>query len=156
MLEMQKQKLVSVLPPAVIADNTSPTTNVIDTLGFETLTVVVYYGAMDIASTALKIQEDDSTSSATALTSGADVTGLIYGTSTNSAGSTSALPTATDDNTFFVFHVNLKGRKRYLKPVITVGDGAAGTYVTIIGILGRGKQIPATASGRGANQELII
>ncbi len=59
-----------------------------------------------------------------------DVTGLVYGTSAGIAGTTSALPTATDDNKCFKFEIDLRGRKRYLDLVATCGDGATGTFAT--------------------------
>lgn len=151
-----QNKLVSVTPPAAIVDNASLTCNVVDTQGFKFARYVVYFGAMDIAVTALKVQESDATSSGTALSSGADVTGAVYGTSTNTAGSASTLPSATDDNKFFTIEVDLRGRKRYLNPVITCGDGAAGTYVAVWCELYRGENVPTTAAQKGASQELRV
>jgi hypothetical protein len=148
------RKLFAVTPPAAIVDNASLTTNVIDCKGFNFLRVVVYFGAMDIAVTALKLQEADAASDATTLTSGADITGTVFGTATIDAGSTSALPTATDDNKFFTFEVDLRGRKRYVKPVVTCGDRAAGTYVCVWAELDRGEQCPTTAAQKGVAQNL--
>src|SRR5690606_21053070 len=90
-------KFVSVTPPAAISDNATLTTGEIDTLGWDHLMIVVYLGAMDIAMAALSVTESDSSGSGHA-----NVTGLVWGTSTNIDGSTSALPSATDDNTFQV------------------------------------------------------
>lgn len=155
MLPVDK-KFAPVLPPAAIVDNASPTTNVIDTLGFRYLEVFVFFGAMDIAATVLKLQEADAASDATTLTSGADVPGAVYGTSANDAGSTSTLPTATSDNTVFKFEVDLRGRKRYVKPVLTCGDGAAGTYVCAWAELSRGENTPTTAAQKGVAQNLRV
>jgi hypothetical protein len=151
-----QHKLVRVTSPAAIVDNASLTCQVVDRQGFDFARYVFYFGAMDIAATALKVQESDTTSSATALSSGADITGAVYGTSTNDAGSTSALPTATDDNKFFTIEIDLKGRKRYLNPVVTLGDGAAGTYVCAWCELYRGEQVPTTAAQKGAAQNLRV
>lgn len=146
----QQNKFVSITPPGAIIDDASATTASIDTNGWDYLTVVCYFGAMDIAATALKMQSSDTDSSY------ADVTGLVYGTSTDIAGSTSSLPSATDDNKFFIFEIDLRGQKRYWDLVATLGDGAAGTYFTAFGILSRGKNGPVTATERGVANVLRI
>ena len=150
MNQLQNTKLVSITPPGLIVDNASYTTSSIDTQGWDYLQVVVYLGATDIAMTALKLQESDTDGSY------ADVTGLVFGTSSNIAGSTSTLPSATDDNKFFVFDVDLRGRKRYFDLVATAGDGTAGTFLTAFAILSRGKDQPQTAAERGASQILRV
>jgi hypothetical protein len=150
MNQLQNTKLVSITPPAAIVDNASYTTASIDTQGWDYLQVVVYLGATDIAMTALKLQENDTDGSYS------DVTGLVFGTSANIAGSTSTLPSATDDNKFFVFDVDLRGRKRYFDLVATAGDGTAGTFLTAFAILSRGKDQPVTAAERGASQILRV
>lgn len=144
-----KRKWVSVTPPAAIVDNAALTCNVIDTLGYDFCQIYVYTGATDIAAVAMKVQESDTKSNTTALTSGADVTGLVSGTSNNIAGSTSALPTSTADNTCYLFEVDCRGRKRYLLPVVTAGDGAAGSYYAIHAELSAPEVAPVTASERG-------
>lgn len=149
-------KLVSVTPPAAIIDNASATCNVVDTLGFRYARYVFQFGAMDIAVSAMKIQEADAKSSATALTSGADITGAVFGTSTNDAGSTSTLPSATDDNKFFTWEIDLRGRKRYLLPVITGGDGSAGAFFAVFAELHKGEQVPTTAAQKGVAQNLRV
>ena len=151
MNQLQNTKLVSITPPAAIVDNASYTTASIDTQGWDYMQVVVYLGATDIAMTALKLQESDTDGG-----SYADVTGLVFGTSSNIAGSTSTLPSATDDNKFFVFDVDLRGRKRYFDLVATAGDGTAGTFLTAFAILSRGKDQPVTAAERGASQILRV
>ena len=150
MNQLQNTKFVSITPPAAIVDNASYTTASIDTQGWDYLQVVVYLGATDIAMTALKLQESDTDGSY------GDVTGLVFGTSSNIAGSTSTLPSATDDNKFFVFDVDLRGRKRYFDLVATAGDGTAGTFLTAFAILSRGKEQPVTAAERGASQILRV
>lgn len=150
MNQLQNTKLVSITPPAAIVDNASYTTSSIDTQGWDYMQVVVYLGATDIAMTALKLQESDTDGSY------ADVTGLVFGTSSNIAGSTSTLPSATDDNKFFVFDVDLRGRRRYFDLVATAGDGTAGTFLTAFAILSRGKDQPITAAERGASQILRV
>lgn len=142
-------KLVSITPPAVISDNATLTTTEIDTLGWSYMTVIVALGATDIAMAALSVTQSD-----TAGSGHTAITGLVWGTSTNIDGSTSALPSATDDNLFQVAQIDLKGKKRYIDVTATTGDGAAGSYVTILGILSRPQVSPTSASEAGCNEIL--
>jgi hypothetical protein len=142
-------KTVSITPPAAIVDNASLTTAEIDTLGWSYMTIIVYLGATDIAMTALSVTHSD-----TAGSGHSAITGLVWGTSTNIDGSTSALPSATDDNLFQIAQIDLKGKKRYIDVTATVGDGSAGGFVTILGILSRPQVSPTTASEAGANEIL--
>ncbi len=143
-------KLVSVTPPAAISDNATLTTGEIDTLGWRFLDIIVYLGATDIAMAALSVTQSD-----TAGSNHANITGLIWGTSTNIDGSTSALPSATDDNLFQRARIDLKGKKRYIDVTATTGDGAAGSFVAILGILSRPEVSPASASEAGCNEILV-
>lgn len=147
------RKLIAVLPPGAIVDNASWTTTVMDTLGSNYATIDVMIGALDIAMVALKVQESNDNGVADAY---ADVPGAIFGTSANDTGSTSTLPSATDDNKLFSFHVDTHGRKRYLKLVATGGDGTAGTYLTAIGTLWRQSEGPRTAAQSGLSQRLVV
>jgi len=149
MIPARLVKYVSITPPAAIVDNASFTTAEIDTNGFNHMTVVVYLGATDIAMTALTITESDTTGSGHAA-----VTGLVWGTSTNIDGSTSVLPSATDDNTFQIADIDLRGRKRFIDVTATMGDGTVGGFVTILGILSRASQTPKSISDIGANEVL--
>lgn len=150
MIAAQTTKFVNVTPPAAIVDNADFVTAVIDTAGFSHATIVAYIGATDIAMTALKVQESDDSG----MSGPADV--LTFGSSSNIEGSTSALPIADDDNTFQVFEIDLRGRKRYLDVVATAGNGAAGTFCAIFAILSRAEEVPATNAGRGADEVLAV
>ena len=147
----QNTKEVIVISPVAIKDNASWTTNQIDTLGYDYCIIRFFTGATDIAMAALKVQESDTDGS-----NFADVTGLIFGTSTNIDGSTSALPTATDDDKVYLFEIDLRGRKRYLDLVATAGNGTAGTYAAAIATLTRASNAPVTASARGCDEILRI
>ena len=142
-------KTVSITPPAAISDNATLTTTEIDTLGWSYMTIIVYLGATDIAMAALSVTQSD-----TAGSGHANITGLVWGTSTNIDGTTSALPSATDDNLFQIAQIDLKGKKRYIDVTATTGDGAAGAFVTILGILSRPQVSPISASEAGANEIL--
>jgi len=144
-------KRVLLTAPGALVDNASLTVAELDTKGFDYCTIVLLLGATDIACTAAKITESD-----TSGTSHADVTGLVFGTSTNVAGSTSTLPSATDDDKFFEFQIDLRYRKRYLDATITVGDGTAGGYYVVWAELSRAKEPPFTATERGISQILRV
>lgn len=150
MIEALTTKKVNAIRPAAILDDASATASTIDCLGFNYCDIVCMLGATDIAMTALKVQESDDDSTY------ADVTGLVYGTSTNDAGSTSSLPSATSDNGLFGFAVDCRGRKRYLKLVATFGDGTAGGYIAALAILSRGEQGTTTAASAGYAQRLVV
>lgn len=144
-------KIINVTPPAAIIDNAAATTAEVDTLGFDYAQFYVILGAMDIAVTVMKVTESD-----TAGSGHADVTGLISGTSANIAGSTSTLPVDTMDNKIYGFDIDLRGRKRYLDLSLTLGDGSAGTYVTVICILSRKELGITTAAERGCQEILRV
>lgn len=137
-------KVLNTTPPAAIIDDAAVTTAEIDTLGFDYAIVLVSLGATDIALTALSLQESDTSGSGHA-----NVTGLVYGTSTDIDGNTSSLPSATNDNGVFAFEVDLRGRKRYLDVAATVGNGTSGAFVTIQTLLFRAKELPTSISDKG-------
>jgi len=151
MNQAQNLKVVNYCPPTAIKDNASFTTNAIDTAGFGKLAIYFTLGATDIAMTALKVQESNDSG----MSGAEDITGLVYGTSANpETGTTSALPSATDDNGVFAFFINLSGRKRYIDVVATAGDGSAGTFGSGVAFLYDGDGIN-TASERGLVANLI-
>ena len=143
-------KHFSVTPPAAIIDNAAVTTAEIDTLGFDHLTVVMYLGATDIALTVAKLQSGDVSGTH------ADVSGLDFDGDTDIDGNTATLPSATDDNKFFIWDVDLRGQKRYWDVAATVGDGTSGGFVAIWAVLSRGDETPTTMAERGADQVLRI
>lgn len=144
-------KYVYCVPPAAIKDNASWTTAEVDTLGFKYARLVVLLGATDIAMSAFAVTESDTTGSGHA-----NITGAIFGTSTNSAGSTSSLPAADADNYFFIVNIDLRGRKRYLDATLTAGDGTSGTYLAAWWELWDAEDAPTTAAGMGASQVLNV
>lgn len=146
-----QKKLVKMTPPQAIVDNASWTTTEVDTLGFDYCEIYVHLGATDVAMAALAVTESDTSGSGHA-----NVPGLIFGTSTNTAGSTSTLPSATDDNKFFCFDIDLRGRKRYLDLTATAGDGTTGTFLVAWAVLSRAEATPVTASERGCSQILRV
>ena len=146
-------KWFEVVPPQAIVNNASWTATEIDTLGYIYLEMVVDIGAIDIAMVALSLGESDTAGGGGSYTA---ITGAVFGTSTNSAGSTSSLPAATADNKLFVFNVDLKGRKRFIALTATGGSGSAGTYLSAMARLSRAFTAPTTAAGFGASQVLQV
>lgn len=151
MIPAQNNKFLAVVPPEAIRDNGSYTSAAVDTNGADYTEIVVHLGATDIAMAALKMTECDTSGG-----SYTDITGLVFGTSTNTAGSTSTLPTATDDDKFFLFQIDMRYRKRYLKIVATNGDGTVGGFICVIAILSRLEQSPKTAALAGCDQILRV
>ena len=134
-----------------IKDNASFVIAELDTNGWDYLEVIMAVGTSDIAMAALSITEAD-----VSATSHANITGLIWGTSTNIDGSTSALPTATDDDTLQVALIDLRYRKRYIDVTATAGDGTAGSYFLCVYRLSRGKVSPLTVAGMGCDEVLRV
>ncbi len=137
-------KWLNTTPPVALVNNASALTTTIDTLGYDWCTIVVQFGVIGAAATALKVQESDLAN----MGSAADVTGLVFGTSNNIAGTASALPASTADNNLYIFDIDLRARKRYLDLVTTMGVGDC--YVTSVTRLSRAENALATAAGRGA------
>lgn len=136
MINAAKMKYVAITPPAAIVDNAAFTTAAIDTKGFAWLTIVVLFGAMDIAAASSTIKSSaasDMSSPTTIATGGTDYT----------------LATASSDNTFHVFDINLLGKGQFIDFSITGGDGTAGTYMSAIAILSRGAEAPDSVTERG-------
>jgi hypothetical protein len=130
-------KTLLLTPPAALVNNAAVTVASVDRKGFDYAVIKLILGATDAALTVCKLQESDDNST------WADISGLDYSIAPN------ALPTATDDNHLFAFDVDLRARKRYLRPAITVGSGATGAFVCVIAELHRPEQMPATAVARG-------
>ncbi|MFO0863538.1 MAG: hypothetical protein U0744_02570 [Gemmataceae bacterium] len=151
---LQMTKEINISPPKAIVDNASWTTNVIDCQGFDYLKVTVSLGALDIAMAALKLQESDTATDGTTLSSPSDTPGMVFGTSNNTGGSASTLPSATADNNLYSFELDLRGRKRYQQLVATGGDGAAGTFMSATAQLYGGKSTPVSPTERGVAQIL--
>ncbi len=144
MINSQVPKVVTIVPPAAIVNNAAVTCASLDTQGFDLCKITVQLGATDIALTALKLQESDTDGSYV------DITGADFSVSPLT------LPSATDDNHFFSFYVNMKAHKRWLKLNITVGNGSLGAYVIAWAELSRGGVTPTTAAGRGNTQECFV
>lgn len=146
-IPLQNIYVQNVTPPAAIVDNAAFTTAEIDTVvggvKYNYLTVLVSFGAMDIAVTAMALQSSDTSGSGFA-----NVTGYVGGTDFT-------LPSATADNTVYAFQVDLRGKRRYFDLSLTGGDGTAGTFCSVLAILSQAAETPITAAGKGFAVELI-
>lgn len=145
MIEAQACKYAVAIAPAAILDNTSATATAVDCRGYNYLEIPVQIGATDIAVTALKLQECD-TSGGTY----ADITGATFSAGTSADGVALALPSATDDNQPHVFQVNLVGRKPFIKVVCTFGDGTVGGFVAATARLSRASYLPPVATDKAS------
>lgn len=134
-------KYAVAIAPAAIVDNATATATAIDCKDARYAEIVLQLGATDIAMTALKLQECD-TSGGTY----ADVAGATFSGGLDIDGTALALPSATDDNQTAVFQVNLDNRKRYLKVVATFGDGTAGGYIAGVARLSELRSTPETST----------
>jgi hypothetical protein len=71
----------------------------------------------------------------------ADISATVFGATGNPA-----LPSATDDNKMYAFHVSLQGKKRYIDLVATAGNGSTGTYGSAIAVLYNGNDFDPNAT----------
>lgn len=112
----QNTKEVLLKVQGALIDDAAVTFTAADTLGYSDAEVVVELGATDIALTVCKLTE-------------CDTSGGVY-TDVPGCDFSATLPSATDDNSLIKWYVTMgNGRKRFLKPAVTVGNGSTGAYV---------------------------
>ena len=140
MIPIQNMTFAEAVAPGVIKDAAPFVATAVDAGGANYLTIVVAIGATDIAFASMSLQSSTSSGG-----SYANVTGFVGGTDFT-------LPSATDDNTRIVFHVDTRGKNRFFKLAATAGDGAAGTYMSAEAILSRVNNHVGTAAAQGAGQ----
>jgi hypothetical protein len=148
---MQSDNKFLLIGPPEEVNAASMTVTEIDCLNFDYCTILIVTGVTDKALTALTVTESDTPGS-----NHANVTGLIFGTSTTTDGNTSSLPTATDDNEIRVCEIDLRLRKRYLDVTTTVASGTAGANLCLLAILSRGDQPPFTTTERNIDELLRV
>lgn len=143
-----RYKTVMITAPQAIVDNAAFGTAILDTKGFGHVEIFFLIGALDIALSVAKVMESDDSG----MSGETAVPGCTMGTDANDTGSTSTLPSATDDNKFYKFEIDMKGRKRYLDLNVTMGDGSTGGFVTAWAHLHEADEPPITASEKGVAQ----
>jgi len=143
---MNLQGLKSVCPLGPISFTAAGTaiSASVDAKGYEELQLVVTKTthASDYI-TVFNIQQSDDT----VLTNFAAVTGYVAGTDWTLASLTGGTNAATE-KAAGVFNIDLRGKKRYFRVLVT--NGAATGIVGITGTLARAEQAPITATNQNA------
>lgn len=138
MIEITQTKKVQSVQPQARLNNTAVTCASVDRSGFDYAVVRVAIGATDIGLTVFKLQEADDNSTFT------DIVGADFSVSPLT------LPSASNGDTLWEWQVDLRGgRKRYLRPAITVGNGSQGAYLSATVELFRAEQAPFTNASEG-------
>ena len=138
MIEITQTKKVQSVWPQARLNNAAVACASVDRRGFDYAVVRVAIGATDVGLTTLKLQESDDNATFT------DVAGADYSVAPL------ALPTNSATNTLWEWQVDLRGsRKRYLRPAITIGNGALGAFVAAEAELFRAEQAPFNATSEG-------
>lgn len=145
-MAMNLQSLKSVCPLGPISFSAAGTaiSASVDCKGYEELQLVVTKTThVSDFITVLTIQQSDDT----VLTNFATVTGYVVGTDYTLASLTGGT-NAASEKAAGVFNIDLRGKKRYFRVLVTNG-GAVGV-VGITGTLARGEQAPITATNQNA------
>lgn len=141
---LQQIRIAGAVRPQAIKDNTEyvgskgSTPLTVDTaplgIKYNSGLFIVALGATDIAMATVKVyhSEDDVTYS---LLTDFDTDGT--------------LPSATDDNKFFGFDLDLRKADRYLQIELIPGNGTTGTYATAFCLLADATAAPNTDAERG-------
>ena len=118
----------------------------VDCAGWDLAKFQFHLGSTDVALTACKIQEASTSSG-----SPSDITGATLNSGTDIFGNTTSLPGATSDGGIYEIIINTQARKRYLVPVVTIGNGTAGAIMSVTCELSKGEPLRnTTESGAGA------
>jgi hypothetical protein len=143
-MNLQGLKSVCPLGPVSLTAAGTATSANIDCKGYEELQLVVTKTthASDYI-TVLNIQQSDSTDA----TNFAAVTGYVAGTDWTLASLTGGTNAATE-KAAGVFNIDLRGKKRYFRVLVT--NGAVTGVVGITGTLARAEQAPITATNQHA------
>jgi hypothetical protein len=144
---LQDVKFVRMTQPQ--EESSTPTTDVVDTAGFNYATIIIALAEVNATFANLKLQHSDSSGSGFTDIDGADFNG-----DTTIDGTAAALPTASSDNTLFVIEVDLRNKKRYLD--LVADPGAGDTGITAICILSESDRGLTTATERGATAILRV
>lgn len=142
MHELQNCKVFPAIVPGAIKDDTAFTSLVLDKADFagaDYLEFVGLLGSIDAEMALLKVMESDTKTNSTTL-GGTPV--LVKDATVK--------PGASDGSKPFVFGVNLRdSHERYLQIQATAGNGAAGTYLSVVAIASRPTNGSSDASPRG-------
>jgi len=149
MIHAQNAKSLVILSPGSAIATSATATARVDTLTYEYLTVSVILGTTTAATdnpSVLKFTEGDDTNATEAI---ASLTG------DGASGFTIPDNATAGTATIARFHINLKGRKRYLKLSATP-TAAGGQVIQAIGELSRANVTPTSATGAGVSALVIV
>lgn len=139
MFHLQNIKFANAITAGPLSSNDTAVGTYVDTLGYHELALVFTLGTTTIAMEAIKLQESDTTSNFSDITSAA-LTGATF--------------SATSDGSIGVIFLDLRGRKRYINFV--ADPGAAATIMNGTFLLARADQTPNSATERGLLEQAIV
>ena len=144
-MNLQGLKSVVALGPVSLASAATAMSSTIDAKGYEELQLVVTRTthATDYITT-LTIQNSDTDVASNYAT----ITGYVQGTDYSAASLSGGTNTATE-KAAGVFNIDLRGKKRYFRILVT--QGAAAGVVGVTGTLARPEQAPITATLQNAS-----
>lgn len=130
-----------VLSPASVSDDTPQVGQIIDRLGYESLTYAIAIGSVadaDVTFTILLEESDDSGMSGATAVADADMISQTDGT----APETAAAFQYDDDNE--VRKLGYVGNKRYTRLTITPANNASAAVISAVAVLGNPSVAPVT------------
>ena len=143
-MNLQGLKSSVLIAPSTFSAAGTAISNTVDCKGFEELQLVLTKTThSNDYITVFNIQQSDSTNTSDF----AAVTGYVAGTDWTQASLTSGTNAATE-KAAGVFNIDLRGKKRYFRVLVT--NGAVTGVVGITGTLARGEQAPITATNQNA------
>ena len=143
-MNLQGLKSVVALGPISFTAAGTAISASVDTKGYEELQLVVTKTThSNDFITVLTIQQSDDT----VLTNFATVSGYVVATDYTLASLTGGTNAATE-KAAGVFNIDLRGKKRYFRVLVT--NGAVTGIIGITGTLARGEQAPITATNQNA------
>ena len=137
MIQITQTKKIQLAWPQGRVNNATVTCTSADRSGYDYAVVRVTLGANDAGFSTFKMQEADDNATFN------DVPGTDFSIAPL------VLPTTANGNTLWEFQLDLRGRKRYLKPLLIAGNGTLGVFVAVSAELFRAEQTPITAAQQG-------
>ena len=143
-MNLQGLKSSVLIAPSTFSAAGTAISNTVDCKGFEELQLVLTKTThSNDFITVLTIQQSDDT----VLTNFATVSGYVVGTDYTLASLTGGTNAATE-KAAGVFNIDLRGKKRYFRVLVT--NGAVTGVIGITGTLARAEQAPITATLQNA------